>query len=353
VRIQGYEIAAPSPDKRLWVAKEAIGVCAAITPWNFPLAIPARKLAPAWAAGCPVLLKPSPECPLSALALADISQKAGLPEGVFQILCGDEKMLGELLLQDTRVRKLSFTGSTEVGKTLYRACAPSLKRVTLELGGHAPFIVFDDADLEQAVQGLLQAKFRNTGQTCVSPNRIYVHQDVYTVFVQRLVERCKRLREGDPRLEETDLSCFLHPSAQAKVKLHLEDALGKGAELLYAGEGSGAPRILSRVDESMLIAQEETFGPVIPLFSFESETEVLRAANASPFGLAAYVFTQGLGRARRCVEALEFGVIGLNDGAPSNPHAPFGGLKASGLGKEGGQSGMAEYLVEKFVSCLA
>ncbi|MCB1135622.1 MAG: NAD-dependent succinate-semialdehyde dehydrogenase [Chlamydiia bacterium] len=350
VRTYGQVIPSHSDSKRLWVTEEPIGVCAAITPWNFPLAIPARKLAAAWAAGCSVIAKPSPEVPISMLALAYLSQEAGLPPGVFNVLCGDEAMIGEGVLASADVRKLSFTGSSEVGRMLYARCAPTLKRVTMELGGHAPAVIFDDADLVRAVQQLIAAKLRNSGQTCVCPNRIYVQRNIAEAFSARLVDELGKLRVGDPRLPDTDISEILHPSSRQKVEAHRQDALDKGAHCLLGGSHPSDPMVLSDVTPEMMVMQGETFGPLFPLVCFDEDEEGIEKANASPYGLAAYVFTQNAERGRRATEALHYGVIGWNDGLPSAPHAPFGGMQDSGFGREGGSRGIYEYLEQKYVS---
>lgn len=344
-RIYGQTIPSQYPHKTLLVQKDPIGVCAAITPWNFPIGIPARKIAPALAAGCSILCKPSPECPLSMLMLAFLAEEAGLPPGLFNVLIGDEIIIGQALTTSPKVRKLSFTGICEVGRLLYRQSAETLKKLTLELGGHAPTLIFDDADLDKAVEGLLQGKLRNSGQTCVSPNRVYVQRSIQETFTERLIERLKALSIGDPLDPKTDLSEVLHPTSVEKIKIHLEDALSKGAEEIYSH-----PTVLTNITKEMLICQEETFGPVIPLIPFDRDEEGIALANDSPYGLAAYVFTESLQRARVVSQELHYGVIGLNDGVPSTPQAPFGGMRDSGFGRVGGPSGIEEYLVEKFIS---
>lgn len=349
-RLYGMTIPSSSPDKRGILHKQPVGVCAMITPWNFPLAMPARKLGAAWAAGCTTVAKPSPETPISTLALAYISHEAGLPPGVFNVVCGNEKMIGETFLQSKDIAKLSFTGSETVGRYLYEKSAPTLKKLTLELGGHAPLIVFEDADINLAIQQTLAAKFRNSGQTCVCPNRIYVHESIYDAFAMKLVEGVKALRLGDPRLDDTELSHVLHPASRTKLADHLKDALDQGAKCLYSSEQAGGPKVIGQVTESMRVYREETFAPLLPLLSFSSEEEVVRMANDTPYGLSAYFFTRDLSRAHRVSEALDFGIIGVNDGAPSAPQSVFGGVKASGFGREGGPTGIDEYVTQKFVS---
>lgn len=345
-RIYGLILPSRHERKRLSIQYMPIGVCGLITPWNFPLAIPGRKVAAALAAGCTVVLKPSPECPVSSLAMAYMAADMGLPAGVLNIVIGDEQTVGNALLRSQKVRKLSFTGSCEVGKLLYRESAETLKKMTMELGGHAPLIVFDDADIEQAVAETITAKFRNTGQTCVAPNRLFVQEKIYDKYVSQLTEKVKALKVGNPLDPATQISNILHPSVQKKLKEHYEDAVKKGAKSYM----EGIPSIVGGIQPSMTVYHEETFGPLLPIIKFKDEAEVVQKANDTEFGLAAYVFTQNLGRADRVVSQLEYGLIGLNDGMPSSPEASFGGIKGSGFGREGGPNGIYDYLVEKCVS---
>jgi succinate-semialdehyde dehydrogenase/glutarate-semialdehyde dehydrogenase len=349
-RVYGETIPAPSGDRRLLTLKQPVGVCAAITPWNFPNAMITRKCAPALAAGCPVIVKPSDLTPLSALALAVLAERVGIPAGVFNVVTGLPKGIGEELTSNPTVRKISFTGSTAVGRLLMRQSAEQIKRLSLELGGNAPFVVFDDADLEQAVTGIMQNKFRNAGQTCVCANRILVQDGIYERFAQRLVEEVGKLKVG---LEaDVTIGPLINAAAVSKVARHIDDALGKGARLLCGGIPTGddqfvQPTVLADAHAGMLLANEETFGPVAPLMRFRTEEEALALANATPYGLGAYFFTQDLRRSWRFGEALEFGMIGLNTGLISMEVAPFGGVKQSGLGREGSKYGLDEYLEVK------
>ena len=356
-RVYGDVIPPHQADKRILVLKQPIGVCAAITPWNFPSAMLTRKAAAALAAGCTLVARPASETPLSALALAVLAERAGIPAGVFNVITGDPVPIGQELTSNPVVRKLSFTGSSAVGKLLMRQCADTLKKLSLELGGNAPFIVFDDADLEAAVAGAIQSKYRNTGQTCVCANRFLVQDGIYDDFAARLAEQAGELRVG-PGLEAGVVQGpLINQAAVAKVEAHIADALDKGACLL-AGGGRHAlggtffqPTVLADVDARMLVAREETFGPVAPLFRFQTEAEAIALANATEFGLAAYFFTRDLARAWRVSEALEYGLVGINTGLVSTAVAPFGGVKQSGLGREGSRYGIEEYLEIKYV-CL-
>lgn len=350
-RIYGQTIPTSAKDKRLMISYEPIGITAAITPWNFPLAMAARKIAAALAAGCTIINKPSPESPATMLLLANLCNMAKLPPGVVNIIPGDEIEIGEALLESDIVRKISFTGSTTVGKILYQKSAATLKKLTLELGGNAPLIVFDDADLNLAATQTIAAKFRNNGQTCVAPNRILIQEAVYEEFAERLIEKVKNLKIGDPNDPESDLSPFLHPASAEKVEKHIKDAADKGAIVKHLlGNGPCHPCILINSTPEMLLFREETFGPVLPLFKFKTEEEGLELANDTEFGLASYLFTQNLSRAERVAKELQFGIVGINDGMPSAPQASFGGIKHSGFGREGGPSGLREYLSEKFIS---
>lgn len=349
-RIYGVTVPSQFEGKKLMILYEPVGVCATITPWNFPLAIPARKIAAALAAGCTVINKPSPETPVTMLLFAHICKMAELPPGVVNVIPGPEKEIGETLLHSSSVRKLSFTGSTKVGKYLYRQSAETLKKLTLELGGHAPLIVFDDADIDKAVSGTILSKFRNNGQTCVCPNRIFVQEGIYVAFVEKLIDEIKKLRLGDPFDPKSELSAVLHPASIEKVNRHIQDAIDKGAKAELMGKEPYEPVVLSHVTPEMVIFNEETFGPVVPLIRFKGDEEGIAMANASEFGLSSYVFTENLKRANRVIDALEYGIIGLNDGLPSTYQASFGGVKSSGFGREGGPTGIKEYLVEKFVS---
>jgi succinate-semialdehyde dehydrogenase/glutarate-semialdehyde dehydrogenase len=357
-RVYGDTIPANVPDQRIIVIRQPVGVCAAITPWNFPAAMIARKAAPALAAGCTIVVKPASQTPLTALALAELSRRAGVPDGVFNVITGSASVIGAELTASPIVRKLSFTGSTEVGRTLMAQCAGTIKKVSLELGGNAPFIVFDDADVEQAVQGAMISKYRNSGQTCVCANRIFVQDGVYDDFSRRLVAEVEKLKVGrglDPDVQQGPL---IDEAALAKVSHHIEDALSKGARLLAGGKPHALggnffqPTVLGDVDADMTVAADETFGPVAPLIRFSSETDAIRMANDTPFGLAAYFYARDFGRIFRVSEALEFGMVGINAGLISTEVAPFGGIKQSGIGREGSRYGMEEYLEMKYL-CLA
>lgn len=349
-RVYGKEIPSHFRDKRLYVMYEPLGAAAIITPWNFPIAMAARKVAPALAAGCPVICKPSSTTPLSGLILGALCHEGGIPKESIHVLVGDGKKIGDALLGAPHIRKLSFTGSCDVGKYLYGVSAQTLKKVTMELGGHAPFIIFDDADLEKAVEGALIAKFRNGGQTCICANRFYVHKKILSPFLEKLIHKVRSMKVGDPREKETDFTHTLHSDSQAKVRAHIEDALKKGAKAHLGAKKPHEPEILTGATHDMLIFNEETFGPVVAIMEFEEENQVIHLANQTPYGLAAYVFTEGLKRAEHVTSKLEFGIVGLNDGAPSCAQLPFGGVKASGFGREGGSSGIYEYLSEKVIS---
>ncbi|SDJ05579.1 succinate-semialdehyde dehydrogenase / glutarate-semialdehyde dehydrogenase [Pseudomonas flavescens] len=353
-RIYGDTIPSHKPDARIVVTKEPIGVVAAITPWNFPAAMITRKVGPALAAGCPCIVKPAPETPFSALALAVLAEEAGIPPGIFNVITGDAVAIGNELCASATVRKLSFTGSTPIGKLLMQQCASTLKKVSLELGGNAPFIVFDDADLERAVDGALIAKFRNAGQTCVCVNRFLVQDGIHDAFVARLAERVGELKVADGFTEGAQQGPLINERAVDKVADHVADALGKGARLVCGGErhalghGFYQPTVLAEVTTGMKVAREETFGPLAAVFRFRDEAEALHMANDTEFGLAAYCYTRDLGRAWRMSEGLEYGMVGINEGLISTEVAPFGGIKASGLGREGSHYGIDDYLEIKY-----
>ena len=355
-RAYGDTIPASQENRRIFVLRQPVGVCAAITPWNFPAAMVTRKVAPALAAGCTVILKPAPQTPFTALALADLAQQAGLPGGAFNVVTGDAQAIGSVLTREPVVRKLSFTGSTAVGRLLMRQCADTVKKLSLELGGNAPFIVFDDADVDAAVAGCIASKFRNGGQTCVSANRIYAQAGIHDVFAARLCAAVAKLRVGDG-FADVDIGPLVNEAAVTKVERHVEDAVAKGGRLLLGGTRHRLggnffePTILSHCLPTMGLSIEETFGPVAPLFSFRDEAEVIRLANDTESGLAAYLFGRDLDRVWRTAEALEFGIVGVNTGAISAEQAPFGGVKQSGLGREGSRYGLDEYLEMKYL-CL-
>jgi succinate-semialdehyde dehydrogenase/glutarate-semialdehyde dehydrogenase len=356
-RAYGEIVPSHAANKRLLVMRQPVGPVYAVTPWNFPAAMVTRKVAPALAAGCTVVLKPAEQSPLTAIRLVELWLESGGPTGVFQVLTtADPARLSEVFFADARVRKLTFTGSTEVGIRLYAEASRTVKRLSLELGGHAPFLVFGDADLSAAVQQVMASKFRNAGQTCVCANRIYVHRSVADAFVQRLAAAVSSVRLGDPLDESTQVGPLVDRQGLSKVEAHVADAVSKGAEVRVGGRARHGlffePTVLTGVAPGMLILEEETFGPVAPVVTFESDAEALRSANATPFGLAAYLWTRDLGRAFRVAEALDYGIVGVNDGLPSTPHAPFGGVKYSGVGREGGRWGLDEYLDVKYVSLL-
>ncbi|MER8887177.1 NAD-dependent succinate-semialdehyde dehydrogenase [Mesorhizobium sp. M0816] len=352
-RIGGSTIPSPTADRRILVLKEPVGVCAIITPWNFPNAMIARKVAPALAAGCTVVIKPSEFTPFSALALGVLAERAGIPAGVINIVTGMPVEIGNELMANQTVRKISFTGSTRVGALLMRGAADSIKRLSLELGGNAPFIVFDDADLDKAVEGVIASKFRNGGQTCVCANRILVQEGVYDAFAEKLSRRVTRMKVGAGTDEGTEIGPMINAAAIDKIERHIADARAKGAQIIAQsetmpeGKQYARPVVLGEATTGMLLASEETFGPVAPLFRFETEEEAIAIANGTPFGLAAYFYTDNLKRSWRVAEALEFGMVGLNTGMISTEVAPFGGVKQSGVGREGSQLGIEEYLEVK------
>ncbi|WP_334174556.1 NAD-dependent succinate-semialdehyde dehydrogenase [Pseudoxanthobacter sp.] len=354
-RVYGDVIPAPQNDKRLIVLKQPVGICAAITPWNFPAAMITRKAGPALAAGCVMIVKPAEQTPLTALAIGQLAIEAGVPAGVLQIITGSSRVIGGVLTASDRVRKLSFTGSTEVGRLLMAQCAPTIKRISLELGGNAPFIVFDDADLDAAVQGAIASKYRNAGQTCVCANRLYVQAGVYDAFAEKLAAAVARLPVGDGTAQGTLIGPLIDDDAIAKVERHVADATSKGAKVMLGGRRSALggtfyePTILTGVTAEMAVAREETFGPVAPLFRFETTEEVIRMANDTEFGLAAYFYTENMRRVWAVAEALEYGMVGHNTGLISNEVAPFGGVKQSGIGREGSHYGIEEYLEIKYL----
>ena len=357
-RVYGETIPSPLNDRRLLVIKQPIGVAAAITPWNFPNAMITRKAAPALAAGCSMIIKPAEQTPLSAFALGVLALEAGIPAGVLQIITGDAKEIGAVLCASPVVTKLSFTGSTEVGRILMRQCADTVKKLSLELGGNAPFIVFDDADIDAAVDGALASKFRNAGQTCVCANRLFVQDAVFDVFSSKLAGKVAQLQVGSGMQDGVTQGPLIDQAAVDKVKSHVADAMQKGAKLIQGGQSHALgglffePTVLADVTTDALIFKEETFGPVAPLFRFKTDDEVIAMANNTEFGLASYFFSRDVGRIWRVAEALDYGMVGVNTGAISNEVAPFGGVKQSGLGREGSHHGIDEYLEMKYI-CMA
>jgi len=359
-RVYGDVVPSWHVDKRILVTKQGVGVTAAITPWNFPMAMITRKLGPALAAGCTQVIKPASQTPLTAIALGELALEAGVPAGVVNVVTGSGPLVADVLFRDARVRKVSFTGSTEVGQELIKLSAQNVTRLSLELGGHAPTLVFADADIDQAVAGVLRAKYRNAGQSCIAANRIYVHADVHDEFLARYAQGSARLVLGATLDETSEIGPLIDTAAVRKVKEQVEDAVRKGAELVVGGipaeMGTGfsgryfEPTVLSGVTDDMVIFNEETFGPVAAIQSFQDDDDVVARANNSPFGLAAYVFTRDMARILRTTERLQYGVIGVNDGAPSSAQVPFGGMKASGYGREGGKYVMADYLDTKYIS---
>jgi succinate-semialdehyde dehydrogenase/glutarate-semialdehyde dehydrogenase len=354
-RVYGDTIPSPMSDARIVVIKEPVGVCAAITPWNFPAAMITRKVGPALAAGCPIVVKPAKATPLTALALAALAERAGLPAGVLSMVTGEPKEISLEMTSNALVRKLSFTGSTAVGRQLMAQCADTIKKVSLELGGNAPFIVFDDADLDAAVLGAIASKYRNSGQTCVCANRLFVHERIYDAFADKLRTAVERLKVGRGTEAGIEQGPLINEAAVRKVEAHIEDAVAKGARVVIGGRRHALghsffePTVLTGVTPAMRLASEETFGPVAPLFKFSSDDEVIRLANDTEFGLAAYFYSRDIGRVWRVAEALEYGMVGINTGIISNEVAPFGGVKQSGLGREGSHYGIDEYLVIKYL----
>jgi succinate-semialdehyde dehydrogenase/glutarate-semialdehyde dehydrogenase len=354
-RVYGDTIPAPTSDRRIIVLKQPIGVCAAITPWNFPSAMITRKAGAALAAGCTMVLKPASSTPYSALALAELAHRAGVPRGVFNVVTGKAGPIGTELATNPIVRKLTFTGSTEVGKILLGQAATTVKKCSMELGGNAPFIVFDDADIDLAVKGAVFSKFRNSGQTCVCSNRILVQDGVYEVFADKLVKAVSQMKVGNGLDDGVTLGPLIDTNAVLKVEAHIEDALAKGAKLLFGGKRCARPgtffepTVVGDATEAMAVAKEETFGPLAALFRFSSETEAIRMANDTEFGLASYFCSRDINRVLRVAEALEYGMVGINEGAISNASAPFGGVKESGLGREGSKYGIEDYLEIKYL----
>lgn len=357
-RVYGDIIPAPGADRRVLVMKQPLGVCAAITPWNFPNGMITRKAGPALAAGCPIIVKPASQTPLSALSLAVLAERAEIPAGVFQVVTGNAREIGTEFCKNPKIAKISFTGSTEVGRWLIRESADDIKRLSLELGGNAPFIVFEDADLDAAVQGAMIAKFRNSGQTCVCANRIYVHESLAEPFAHKLAEAAAKLAVGRGEVTGTEQGPLIDMAAVEKMEAHLKDALDRGATLVQGGKRHARggtffePTVLSGVTQEMLVAHEETFAPLAPVIAFREEAEVIAMANDSEFGLAAYFYTRDMARMFRVAERLESGIVGVNTGIIANETAPFGGYKQSGLGREGSKYGIEEYLEIKYL-CVA
>jgi succinate-semialdehyde dehydrogenase/glutarate-semialdehyde dehydrogenase len=357
-RVYGETVPTTDNGKRYLVIKQPVGVCAAITPWNFPIAMITRKVAPALAAGCPVVIKPAEQTPLSALAVAELAQRAGMPPGVLNVVTADGAnsiAVGKVLCESDLVRHLSFTGSTEVGRILMKQCAPTIKKLSLELGGNAPFIVFDDADLDSAVEGALASKYRNAGQTCVCANRLIVQDGVYDAFVAKLAEKTKTIKVGNGFEAGVTQGPMIDDAAIEKIERHVADATAKGAKLVIGGHRFGTrffePTVLSNATSEMLCAREETFGPVAPVFRFQTEAEAIAMANDTEFGLASYFYSRDIGRIFRVGEALEYGMVGINTGLISTAEVPFGGVKQSGLGREGSHHGIDDYVEVKYL-CL-
>ncbi len=356
-RIYGETIPSSHENKRIIVQRQPVGVVAAITPWNFPAAMITRKVAPALAAGCTVVIKPAESTPLTALKLAELAEKAEIPSGVINVVTGDPKEIGDAWLKDERVRKITFTGSTKVGKSLMRSAADTVKLISLELGGNAPFIVMEDADLNKAINGIVASKFRNAGQTCVCTNRIYVHESLEQAFTDKLIESVKSLKVGEGIDSTTDIGPLINQSAIEKVQSLISNARDNGGKVLTGGSIPNTakgffiePTVITNANDEMLCMKEEIFGPIASISTFRDEEEVIRRANNTPYGLAAYLFTENLSKAIRISEKLEFGIVGLNDGTPSVAQAPFGGFKESGLGREGGHYGINEFLEVKYIS---
>ncbi|GIN13343.1 NAD-dependent succinate-semialdehyde dehydrogenase [Shouchella clausii] len=355
-RVYGETVPAAATNKRIFVQKQAIGVIAAITPWNFPAAMLTRKLGPALAAGCTAVIKPSELTPFTAYRIVELAKVAGIPKGVVNMITGDAQQIGETWMADERVRKVSFTGSTRVGKLLMRQAADTVKKLSLELGGHAPFIVTAQADIQKAVDGLIASKYRNAGQTCVCANRIYVHESIKAPFIEAFSAEMKKLKVGNGMEPDSHIGPLINEAAVAKVQKHIEDAKAKGAEVVFGQEADATngyfqtPALIGNATDDMLCMKEETFGPLAPIATYTSTEEVIERANHSPYGLAAYVYSNDLSEAVAIAEGLEYGIVGLNDGLPSVAQAPFGGMKESGLGREGGHWGIEEYVEVKYIS---
>lgn len=353
-RIYGETIPATTANKRIFVHKQPVGVVAVITPWNFPAAMITRKVGPAIASGCTVVIKPANLTPLTAIRMVQLAKEAGIPDGVVNIVTGDSKAIGQEWMQDMRVRKLTFTGSTEVGKELMKGSADTVKKISLELGGHAPSIVMDDANFDKAVEHVMSAKYRNAGQTCVCINRVYVHEKIADKFAEALAEKSKQLKVGNGLEKGVNIGPLINEDAVEKVEKHVQDAKDKGAKVLTGGEKKEGlfyePTVLSGATDDMLCMNEETFGPLLPITTFKTVDEAIERANDTDFGLAAYVYTSSINTGIYIAENLEYGIVGLNDGLPSSPQAPFGGFKQSGIGREGGHHGMDEFLEIKYIS---
>ncbi|WP_205520048.1 NAD-dependent succinate-semialdehyde dehydrogenase [Virgibacillus doumboii] len=356
-RVYGETIPAHKAGKRLQVWKKPVGVVAAITPWNFPAAMLTRKMGPALAAGCTVIMKPSGESPLTAVKLMELCEEAGFPKGVVNLVTGSSSKIAKTIMENNKVRKVTFTGSTEVGKLLIKQSAEQVKNVSLELGGHAPLVVLDDANVDLAVKGTVASKFRNAGQTCICANRVYVQAGIYDEFVEKLSQAVKELKVGDGTDESVDIGPLINQDGLDKVKRHVDDAVSKGATVVSGGEpisdNGGVfyqPTVVKDVDNSMVIMHEETFGPVTPVQQIASDEEAVKLANDTPYGLAAYVFTENVARGMKLIEKLDFGIVGWNDGAPSAAQVPFGGMKESGIGREGGHEGIEEFVESQYVS---
>ncbi|SDQ20478.1 NAD-dependent succinate-semialdehyde dehydrogenase [Virgibacillus salinus] len=356
-RIYGETIPSHATNKRLQVWKKPVGVVAAITPWNFPAAMLTRKMGPALAAGCTVVMKPSSESPLTAVKIMELCEQAGFPKGVINLVTGSSSKIAKAIMDNDKVRKITFTGSTEVGKILIRQSADQVKRLSLELGGHAPLIVLDDANVDLAVKGVMASKFRNAGQTCICANRIYVQAGVYDEFVEKFAQQVEKLKVGNGADDSVDIGPLINQAGLDKVKHHMDDAVKKGAHVVTGGkpitDDGGVfhtPTVVKDVDQSMVIMQEETFGPVAPIQKIASEEDAVKLANDTPYGLAAYVFTDNVAKGHRVIEQLNFGIVGWNDGAPSAAQVPFGGMKESGIGREGGHEGIDAFVESQYVS---
>ena len=355
-RVYGDTIPDPMTDRRILVLKQPVGVVASITPWNFPNAMITRKCAPALAVGCPVIIKPASQTPYSALALAALAEEAGFPKGTLNVLTGKASEIGDELATNPIIRKLSFTGSTEIGKVLMAKCAGTVKKVSMELGGHAPFIVFDDANIDDAVTGAMQSKFRNTGQTCVCANRVYVQEKVFDEFCRKFIDSVSQMKVGDGLNEENSSGPMIDEHSLSKVEEHVEDAVACGAKVAIGGARHSLglnfyqPTILTGVTPEAKITSEETFGPVAPVYKFKDESEVIELANNSPYGLASYFYSRDIGRIWRVAEALEYGMVGVNTGLTSKAEAPFGGIKESGLGREGSKYGIDDFIEIKYIN---